>query len=41
MEVKRTRSIVQKLILKRSEYVYIKELKYRSETNQVNIKLCI
>jgi hypothetical protein len=33
IEVKRTRSIVQKFILKRSEHVYINELKNRSEAN--------
>ena len=31
IEVKRTRSIVRKFVSKRSERVYIKEFKYRSE----------
>ena len=31
IEAKRTRSIVKKLISKRSEHVYIKDFKYRSE----------
>ena len=31
IEAKRTRSIVRKFILKRSEHVYIKEFKYLSE----------
>ena len=31
IEAKRTRSIVWKFISKRSEHVYIKEFKYRSE----------
>ncbi len=33
IEAKRTRSIVRKLISKRSELVYIKEFNYRSEAN--------
>jgi hypothetical protein len=33
IEAKRTGSIVRKFILKRSEHVYIKEFKYRSEAN--------
>jgi hypothetical protein len=39
IEAKRTRSIVRKLISKRSELVYIKEFNYRSEAKSVNIKL--
>jgi hypothetical protein len=39
MEVKRTRLLVRKLILKQSEHFYIKEFKYRSEAKLVNIKL--
>jgi hypothetical protein len=39
IEVKRTDSLVQKFILKRSEHVYIKDFKYRSEAKQVNIKM--
>jgi hypothetical protein len=38
-EAKRTCSIVRKLILKRSELVYIKEFNYRSEAKSVYIKL--
>jgi hypothetical protein len=41
IEAKRTRSIVWKLISKRSKHVYIKEFKYRSEAKQVNVKLLI
>ena len=33
IEVKRTRSIVRKLISKRSEFVYIKDFNYRSEAS--------
>ncbi len=33
IEAKRTRSIVRKFILKRSEHVYFKEFKNRSEAN--------
>jgi hypothetical protein len=32
-EAKRTCSIVEKIILKRSEHVYIEEFKYRSEAS--------
>jgi hypothetical protein len=32
-EAKRTCSKVLKIVLKRSEHVYIKEIKYRSEAN--------
>jgi hypothetical protein len=32
-EAKRTCSIVEKIISKRSEHVYIEESKYRSESN--------
>jgi hypothetical protein len=32
-EAKQTCSIVEKIILKRSEHVYIEELKYRSKAN--------
>ncbi len=32
-EAKRTCSIVEKIILKQSEHVYIEEFKYRSEAN--------
>jgi hypothetical protein len=32
-EPNRTRSIVEKIISKRSEHVYIEEFKYRSEAN--------
>ena len=39
IEAKRTRSIVRKFISKRSEHVYLKELKNRSEAMVVNIKL--
>ncbi len=39
VEGKRTRSIVRKFISKRSEHVYIKELKNRSEAKQLSIKL--
>jgi len=39
IEVKRTDSLVQKFIAKRSENVYIKDFKYRSEAKQVNIKM--
>ncbi len=39
IEAKRTCSKVRKLILKRSELVYIKEFDYRSEVKYVNIKL--
>ncbi len=39
IEAKRTRSIVRKLISKRSELVYIKEFNYQSEAKSVNIKL--
>jgi hypothetical protein len=39
IEAKRTRSIVRKLISKRSELVDIKEFNYRSEAKSVNIKL--
>ncbi len=38
IEVKRTDSLVRKFISKRSEHVYIKDIKYRSEAKQVNIK---
>jgi hypothetical protein len=38
IEVERTDSLVLKFILKRSEHVYIKDIKYRSEAKQVNIK---
>jgi hypothetical protein len=37
IEAKRTPSIVGKFISKRSEHVYIKEFKYRSEVKQVDI----
>ncbi len=37
IEAKRTRSIVQKFISKRSEYVYIKEFNGRSEAKYINI----
>ncbi len=33
-EAKRTCSIVEKIILKRSEHVYIEEFGYRSEANR-------
>jgi hypothetical protein len=33
-EAKRTCSIVEKIILKRSEHVYIEEFEYRSEANR-------
>jgi hypothetical protein len=36
IEAKRTRSIVQKFISKRSEHVFIKEFKNRSEANTFN-----
>jgi hypothetical protein len=39
IEAKRTHSIVGKFISKRSEHVYIKDFKYRSEAKQVNIKM--
>jgi hypothetical protein len=39
IEAKRTRSIVRKFISKRSEHVYIKELKNRSEAKQLSMKL--
>jgi hypothetical protein len=39
IEAKRTHSIVRKFISKRSEHVYLKELKNRSEAKQINIKL--
>ncbi len=39
IEGKRTRSIVRKFISKRSEHVYVKEFKNRSEAKVVNIKL--
>jgi hypothetical protein len=39
--VKRTDSLVRKFISKRSEHVYIKDIKYRSEAKQINIKKCI
>ncbi len=39
IEAKRTRSIVKKFISKRSEHVYVKELKNRSEAKEVNIKM--
>jgi hypothetical protein len=38
IEVKRTDSLVRKFISKQSEHVYIKDIKYRSEAKQVNIK---
>ncbi len=38
IEAKRTRSIVWKLISKRSEHVYIREFKYRSEANMFLLK---
>jgi hypothetical protein len=41
IEVKRTESLVRKVISKRSENVYIKDFKYRSEVKQVNIKMRI
>ena len=39
IEAKRTLSIVWTFISKRSEHVYTKEFKYRSEAKQLNIKL--
>ncbi len=39
IEAKRTPSIVGKFISKRSEHVYIKEFKYRSEVKQVDSKM--
>ncbi len=39
IKAKRTRSMVRKFISKRSEYVYLKELKNRSEAKLINIKL--
>ncbi len=39
IEEKRTRSVLRKFISKRSEHVYIKELKNRNEAKVVNIKL--
>ncbi len=39
IEVIRTDSSVRKFISKRSEHVYIKDFKYRSEAKQVNIKM--
>ncbi len=41
IEAKRTDSLVRKFISKRSENVYIKDFKYRSEAKQVNIKMWI
>ncbi len=39
-EAKRTCSIVKKIILNRSEHVYIEEFKYRSEANMfVSLKI--
>ncbi len=38
IEAKRTHSIVWKLISKRSEHVYIREFKYRSEANMFILK---
>ena len=39
IEAKRTDSLVRKFISKRSENVYIKDFKYRSEAKQVNMKM--
>ena len=39
IEAKRTDSLVRKFISKRSENVYIKDFKYRSDAKQVNIKM--
>ncbi len=39
IKAKQTRSTVLKSISKRSEHIYIKELKNRSEAKVVNIKL--
>ena len=39
IKTKQTASIASKLFSKRSENVYIKEFKYRSEAKQVDIKL--
>jgi hypothetical protein len=38
IEVKGTDSLLRKFISKRSEYVYIKDIKYQSEAKQINIK---